>query len=95
METQMAERTVGIRELKARLSKYLREVKAGHSITITDRGRPVGRLIPPDQPLQQRVETMLRAGLAEWNGKPLPTMKPTARLKEGKSIADLIIEDRR
>jgi len=91
----MAERTVGIRELKARLSKYLREVKAGHSITITDRGRPVGRLIPPDQPLQQRVETMLRAGLAEWNGKPLPTMKPTARLKEGKSIADLIIEDRR
>jgi len=91
----MTERTVGVRELKARLSKYLREVKAGHTIYITDRGKPVGRLVPPDQPLEQRVKAMLDAGLAEWNGKALPTMKPTARLKGGKSIADLIIEDRR
>jgi len=91
----MAEHTVGIRELKARLSKYLREVKAGPTIYITDRGKPVGRLVPPDQSLQQRVEAMLNAGLAEWNGKPLPPMKPTARLKGGRSIADLIIEERR
>jgi antitoxin (DNA-binding transcriptional repressor) of toxin-antitoxin stability system len=81
--------------LKARLSKYLREVKAGRTICITDRGKPVGRLVPPDQPLRQRLQVMLDAGLAEWNGKPLPPMKPTARLKGGKSIADLIIEDRR
>ncbi|MCI0774033.1 MAG: type II toxin-antitoxin system prevent-host-death family antitoxin, partial [Chloroflexi bacterium] len=42
----MVERSVGIRELKNRLSKYLRAVKAGQTILITDRGRPVGRLIP-------------------------------------------------
>jgi len=91
----MTERTVGVRELKARLSRYLREVKAGRTITITDRGRPVGRLVPPDRPLEQRVRAMLDAGLAEWNGKRLPPVKPTARLKGEKSIADLIIEERR
>jgi prevent-host-death family protein len=91
----MAERTVGVRELKARLSKYLREVSAGRAFTITDRGRPVGRLVPPDQPLEDRVQAMLAAGLAEWNGKRLTPAKPTARLGQGRSIADLIIEDRR
>jgi prevent-host-death family protein len=91
----MTERTVGIRELKAQLSKYLREAKAGYSITITDRGKPVGRLVPPDQPLEERLQTLLSAGLAEWNGERLPPMKPTARLKGEKSVADLIIEDRR
>lgn len=91
----MTERRVGIRELKARLSKYLRDAKAGYSITITDRGKPVGRLVPPDQPLEQRVQAMLNAGLAEWNGQRPPPMKPIARLKGKKSIADLIIEDRR
>ena len=91
----MGEHTVGVRELKARLSKYLREVKAGRTILITERGKPVGRLVPPGQALQQRLQAMIDAGLAEWNGKPLPPMKPTAKLKGGKSIADLIIEDRR
>ena len=91
----MTERRVGIRELKARLSKYLRDAKAGYSITVTDRGKPVGRLVPPDQPLGDRVESMIRAGLAEWNGQRLPPLKPAAKLKGRKSIADLIIEDRR
>lgn len=91
----MAEHTVGVRELKARLSKYLREVKAGRTILITERGKPVGRLVPPGQPLRQRLQAMIDAGLAEWDGKSLPPMKTTAKLKGGKSIVDLIIEDRR
>lgn len=91
----MGEYTVGIRELKARLSEYLKQVRAGRAITITNRGRPVGRLIPPDQAREQRLQGMIEAGLAEWNGKPLPRMKPSAKLARGESIADLIIEDRR
>lgn len=91
----MAEQTVGVRELKARLSEYLRQVKQGRTIVITERGKPVGRLVPTGQSLEQRLQAMIDAGLAEWNGKPLPPMKPVAKLKGGRSIADLIIEDRR
>lgn len=37
---------VAVRELKAKLSAYLRMAKAGEVITVTDRGRPVAVLGP-------------------------------------------------
>jgi len=38
--------TVGVRELRQNLSRYLDRVKAGESLTVTERGREVARLIP-------------------------------------------------
>lgn len=90
----MAEMTVGVRELKARLSEYLREIKAGNTIIITEHGRPVGRLVPSVQPLAERVEAMRRAGLLVWNGKTLPASKPVAVLRHQQTLADLISEGR-
>ncbi len=39
--------TVGIRELKNRLSAYIRKVEAGDVVIVTDRGRVVAELVPP------------------------------------------------
>lgn len=39
-------KTIGVRELRQHASKYLAEVAGGVSIEITDRGRPVARLVP-------------------------------------------------
>jgi prevent-host-death family protein len=36
----------GVAELKARLSEYLAKVRAGEEVLVTDRGRPVARLVP-------------------------------------------------
>lgn len=36
----------GVAELKARLSEYLSKVKAGEEVLVTERGRPVARLVP-------------------------------------------------
>ena len=94
----MVEQTVGIRELKSRLSEYLRAVKAGQTIIITEHGKPVGRIVPPEQMPEQSVEeemhAMVRAGLAEWNGQKLGPPKATARVKDGHSVAQIIIDDR-
>jgi prevent-host-death family protein len=38
---------VSVREVKNRLSEYLRRAQAGEEIAILSRGRPVGRLLPP------------------------------------------------
>jgi prevent-host-death family protein len=38
--------TVGIREAKINLSRILRRVRYGAEIVITDRGKPVGRIVP-------------------------------------------------
>ncbi|HEY7473445.1 MAG TPA: type II toxin-antitoxin system prevent-host-death family antitoxin [Vicinamibacterales bacterium] len=41
-------RTASVANLKARLSEYLRLVKAGREIVVTERGVPVARLLPLD-----------------------------------------------
>jgi antitoxin (DNA-binding transcriptional repressor) of toxin-antitoxin stability system len=43
-------RTVGLRELKNRLSAYVREVRQGEELLVTDRGEVVAELRPPTPP---------------------------------------------
>lgn len=40
-------KTVGVRELKNRLSEYIRQAKSGESVLVTDRGQVVAELAPP------------------------------------------------
>jgi prevent-host-death family protein len=42
-------KTVGLRELKNRLSEYIREVRSGEGVLVTDRGEVVAELVPPGQ----------------------------------------------
>ena len=42
---RVKEHRIGIRELKSRLSQCIREVKMGATIVVTDRGRPVARIV--------------------------------------------------
>ena len=90
----MVEVSVGVRELKTRLSEYLREVKKGKTILITEHGKAVGRLIPASRSLEERIEGLIKAGLAEWSGKPLPPVKHKPRVRGGKTVAEMLIEDR-
>src|SRR3990170_4725678 len=95
LEGTMGERSVGVRELKDRLSQYLRAVKGGQTIVITERGKPIGRIVPAAQSLEEKLQAMQEAGLIQWSGKRLTPMKPVAKVKDGYSVADLLIEDRR
>jgi len=42
-------RTAGVREARQNLSMLLEEVRKGREVVITDRGRPVAKLVPPDR----------------------------------------------
>ena len=90
----MGERRVGIRELKSRLSEFVRDVKAGETIVITDRGRAVARIIPDAMPLQERIEALVRTGAILWNGRRLRLAKPVARVRGKRCVSDLVIENR-
>ncbi len=57
----MGENVVGIRDLKQNASKVMARVKNGESILVTDRGRPVGKIIPPSS---SALEDLIEAGLA-------------------------------
>ena len=88
--------TVGVRELKNRLSVFLRRVKAGERLTVTERGRPVAVISPaPLTRDDERIEAMIREGIARWGGgKPRGSARPI-KLKKGPSIAQTVIEGRR
>ena len=58
----MAQSLVSIRELKSRLSHYLRLTRKGESVVITDRGLPIGRIVPIEQDLDQRLAAMRESG---------------------------------
>jgi len=47
-------KNVGIRELKNRLSEYIREVRSGEAVLVTDRGDVVAELVPPGQRSDER-----------------------------------------
>ena len=90
----MAEMTVGIRELKAQLSAYIRQVKAGGTVVITERGTPVGRIVPLSPSIEARVQELVDTGLVAWSGRKLAPLAPVARTQGQRSVADLLLEDR-
>jgi len=51
-------RTAGVREARQNLSALLDEVKKGREIVITERGRPVAKLVPPDRPRGKGVPNL-------------------------------------
>lgn len=55
-------RVVGVRELKDRLSEYLRRVADGETILITNRGEAVAEL---RQPLERPEDSRLPSGLRD------------------------------
>ena len=90
----MSELKVGTRELKNKLSEYLRRVKAGEIITVTEHGKSIGQIIPIQPTLEEKIQTMVEAGQAEWNGQKLPTYSPTVINHSKNQLSDLVIEDR-
>ena len=90
----MAQSLVSIRELKSRLSHYLRLTRKGESVVITDRGVPIGRIVPMGQDLDQRLAAMRETGLAQWSGHKLRHRKPVAKLRGRKTVAQLLVDER-
>jgi prevent-host-death family protein len=90
----MAQSLVSIRELKSRLSHYLRLARKGESVVITDHGVPVGRIVPVGRDLGGRLAAMQEAGLAHWSGHRLRRRKPIAKLLGARTVAQLLVEDR-
>jgi prevent-host-death family protein len=78
---------IGVRELRQQASRWLRRVAEGESFEITDRGRPVARLVPV--PPEEGLDALIAAGRArpgrgrlEDLGPPLPARPGAATPSE-------------
>lgn len=83
---------VGVRDLKTNLSRYLGRVRDGEEVVVTDRGRPVARLIPVDASTD-RLAGLVEAGLVR------PAKEPHRRLptpiQAAGTVSDLVAAQRR
>lgn len=90
----MTNMRVGARELKSKLAEYLRRVKAGETIIVTEHGKTIGQIVPVGPSLEKRLKGLVESGLVEWDGRKYQPKTPAARNRSRKQISDLIIEGR-
>jgi prevent-host-death family protein len=88
------EQRVGVRELKAKLSAVLREVQSGQAILITEHGRPVGRIVPAEIPIEETLVEGARRGLWAWSGRKWQPPEPKLRSRGKALVSDLLLDDR-
>jgi len=63
-------RSIGVRELRQQASRYLRDVERGAAIEVTDRGRPVARVVPL-RPSTSVDELVAAGAIIPSKGDPL------------------------
>jgi len=90
----MSELKVGTRELKSRLSEYLRRVKEGQIITVTEHGKSIGYIIPIYKTVEERIQMMISAGQVVWSGQKPKAYFPVALNSGDRQLSDLVVEDR-
>ena len=83
-------KTVGIRELKAQLSRVLRDVAAGDTYLVTDRGRVVAELRQPDAaaragtPVQRALARLAAEGMLKLAERaPAPYKRSPLKSRAG------------
>lgn len=97
----MSIKSVGIRDLKTHLSRYLKDVKDGSEIVISERGKKIAHITPITSPeekdglhpllLQMSIEGKII--LPVFHKPPSP---PSFKKKlSGAPLSDAVIEDRR
>ncbi len=83
--------SVGIRKLRDGLNRYLAAVRAGRTVTVTDHGRPVARIVPVDNP--GPLERLIAEGLVQ----PARQRERSAPrpVEASGTVSDLVAEQRR
>lgn len=82
---------VGIRELRANLSRYVERVKQGEEIVVTEHGAAVARLVPLNG--ERKLDRLIREGVA------IPARSQTTWVPEpieaNGGLSDIVVEERR
>jgi prevent-host-death family protein len=90
--------TVSVSELKAHLSRYLRDVRRGGEVQVLDRGRPVARLVglasEPAAPDDEERERLVRAGILRPGTGDSAFLLDTPPLELGADLSGALDEDR-
>ena len=83
---------VGIRNLRADLSRYVERVKQGEEIVVTEHGKPVARLVPMNG--ERKIDRLIREGVVRPARRPKGPLPEPIRLQGGATVSDILIDQR-
>ena len=90
--------SAGIKDVKNNLSRLLGRVKAGEEILITERGRPVARIVKEnhgDKSIRAALGPLVQRGLIALPGRSILKDCISAVEAPGKPVSEMVIEGRR
>lgn len=91
-------KTAAVSKLKASLSEYLARVKAGEEVVVTERGKPIAKLVPirdDGATIAPHLLDLARAGLVRLGSGRLPERfwkLPRPRDRRGAAVQALVDE---
>jgi prevent-host-death family protein len=85
--------SIGVRELRDHLSKHLADVRDGRTVTITDRGTPIARIVPVGPSTLDRLIAEGRVTPAKRPKRPARRLPKPVKAKG--TVSDLVAEQRR
>jgi antitoxin (DNA-binding transcriptional repressor) of toxin-antitoxin stability system len=93
-------KTVGVRELKNRLSEYIRRVRSGDSVLVTDRGEVVAELAAPghgatDLGLPPGLRALSRSGLVTLGAATTVDLYPAFPRTRRPGCATALLDEER
>jgi len=90
--------SIGVRELRQYASTYLARVKEGESITVTERGKPIARLVPLGEGSSSWRQDWIERGLLRPATLPASSwleFEPIGRSADEPSLSEVLDEVRR
>ncbi len=85
---------INVRQLKAHLGKWLDQVKSGQTVIITERGKPIGQIVPFPTSRTERMQVLAAIGFVGQIGVKLPASDPLIENHGSQLISALVSEDR-
>jgi antitoxin (DNA-binding transcriptional repressor) of toxin-antitoxin stability system len=92
-----ARMNVGTKELKNRLSHYLRLVREGERVSVCDRGKVIAELRPAEGPSEgenEALKELARKGLVTLGRGRLRDVAPIRPQRRGRRLSTIVLEDR-
>jgi len=82
---------VGIKALRADIGRWI-DAARRHDVVITDRGRPVARLVPIGE--HPALDRLIARGLVRMPSRPASRLDPSDAVKARGTVSDLVAEQR-
>lgn len=83
---------VGIRELREHLSRFIDEVRVGRELIVTDRGRPVARIVPSSG--ESWLDQLVAAGVVTLPERELD-LASFGRVRSNGDLMEFVLDQRR